>query len=63
MRKYQQVNFLSNVVKYVRPTYDNKEKLAPLIYEKSNVRPISLSKITFYPKGYSLDIFRKKFRD
>ena len=30
MHKYQQVNFFSNVVKSVRPTYGNKEELAPL---------------------------------
>ena len=30
MHKYQQVNFFSNVVKSVRPTYSNKEELAPL---------------------------------
>ena len=30
MHKYQQVNFFSNVVKSIRPTYDNKEELAPL---------------------------------
>ena len=30
MCKYRQVNFFSNVVKYVRPTYGNKEELAPL---------------------------------
>ena len=29
MHKYQQLNFFSNVVKYIRPTYGNKE-LAPL---------------------------------
>ena len=31
MHKYQQVNFFSNVVKSVRPTYSNKEELAALI--------------------------------
>ena len=30
MHKYQQVNFFSNVVKSIRPTYGNKEELAPL---------------------------------
>ena len=30
MHKYQQVNFFSNVIKSVRPTYSNKEELAPL---------------------------------
>ena len=30
MRKYQQINFFPNVVKDVRPTYGNKEELAPL---------------------------------
>ena len=30
MHKYQQVNFFSNVVKSVRPTYSNKEELATL---------------------------------
>ena len=30
MHKYQQVNFFSNVVKSVRPTYGNKEELATL---------------------------------
>ena len=30
MHKYQQVNFFSNVVKSARPTYGNKEELAPL---------------------------------
>ena len=30
MYKYQQVNFFPNVVKSVRPTYGNKEELAPL---------------------------------
>ena len=29
MLKYQLVNFFSNVVKYVGPTYGNKEALAP----------------------------------
>ena len=28
--KYQHVNFFSNVIKCVRPTYGNKEVLAPL---------------------------------
>ena len=31
MHKYQQVNFFSNVIKSVRPTYGNKEELASLI--------------------------------
>ena len=31
MHKYQQVIFFSNVVKSVRPTYGNKEELAPLM--------------------------------
>ena len=30
MHKYQQVNFSSNVIKSVRPTYGNKEELVPL---------------------------------
>ena len=30
MHKHQQFNFFSNVVKYVGPTYGNKEELAPL---------------------------------
>ena len=30
LHKYSQVNFFSNVVKYVRPTYGNKEELTPL---------------------------------
>ena len=30
MHKHQQFNFFSNVIKYVRPTYGNKEELAPL---------------------------------
>ena len=30
MHKYQQVNFFSNVIKSVRPTYGNKEELASL---------------------------------
>ena len=34
MHKYQQVNFFSNVVKSVRPTYGNKEELAPLSFSK-----------------------------
>ena len=29
--KYQQVNFFSDVIKCIRPTYGNKETLAPLI--------------------------------
>ena len=33
MHKYQQVNFFSDVVKSVRPTYGNKEELAPLSEE------------------------------
>ena len=28
--KYRQINFFPNVVKDVRPTYGNKEELAPL---------------------------------
>ena len=34
MCKYQQVNFFSNVVTYIRPTYGNNEELAPLKYAK-----------------------------
>ena len=30
IHKYQQVNFFSNVVKSIRPTYGNKEELATL---------------------------------
>ena len=30
--KYQQVNFFSNVVKCVRPTYGNKEARASLMF-------------------------------
>ena len=30
MHKHQQFNFFSNVIKYVRPTYGNKEELSPL---------------------------------
>ena len=30
MAKYGQVNFFSNVVKYIRPTYGNKAELATL---------------------------------
>ena len=30
MHKHQQFIFFSNVVKYVRPTYGNKEEVAPL---------------------------------
>ena len=30
MCKYQQVNFFSNVVKSIKPTYSNKEELATL---------------------------------
>ena len=30
MCKYQQINFFPNVLKDVRPTYSNKEELAPL---------------------------------
>ena len=30
MCKYQQIKFFPNVVKDVRPTYSNKEELAPL---------------------------------
>ena len=30
MHKYQQVNFFSNVIKSVGPTYGNKEELAAL---------------------------------
>ena len=30
MHKYQQINFFSSVVKSIRPTYGNKEELAPL---------------------------------
>ena len=30
MHKHQQFNFFSNFIKYVRPTYGNKEELAPL---------------------------------
>ena len=30
MHKHQQFNFFSNVIKYVKPTYGNKEELLPL---------------------------------
>ena len=30
MCKYRQINFFPNVIKDVRPTYGNKEELAPL---------------------------------
>ena len=30
MCKYWQINFFPNVVKDIRPTYSNKEELAPL---------------------------------
>ena len=30
MYKYQTSNFFSNVIKSIRPTYGNKEELAPL---------------------------------
>ena len=33
MCKYRQINFFPNVVKDVRPTYGNKEELAPLNIE------------------------------
>ena len=34
MHKYQQVNFFSNVIKSIRPTYGNKEELATLTTQK-----------------------------
>ena len=33
MHKYQPINFFSNVVKSIRPTYGNKEELAALKLE------------------------------
>ena len=36
MHKHQQFNFFSNVVKYVRPTYGNKEELAALNVNSSS---------------------------
>ena len=38
MCKYQQVNFFSNAIKNVRPTYGNKEELAPLIKINKNLQ-------------------------
>ena len=40
MYKYQQDFFFSNVLKSVRPTYGNKEELAPLIVDEMYRRTI-----------------------
>ena len=37
MYKYQQVNFFSNVIKSIRPTYGNTEELATLIHCLKNI--------------------------
>ena len=36
IHKHWQFNFFSNVIKYVRPTYGNKEELAPLNISETN---------------------------
>ena len=43
--KYWHLNFFSNVVKCIRPTYGNKEAQAPLINQRSNVLKIFLKRI------------------
>ena len=45
--KYWQVNFFSDVIKCIRPTYSNKETLAPLNFFRAISTPIVQS----YSKG------------
>ena len=51
MHKYQQVNFFSNVIKYVRPTYSNKEELATLSHHMENEHTPPGVNVLRYPCG------------